>query len=223
MSVRQSAKPLKPPPYPIMRITIIILSLLLLIVVANNQSSFAVDAEIATPVTVAREEAKQRAQNLDRLDRQKQLPAIVSAFRQRTNNERAHRLAYLCYETTLDTPFKPIDLAEIALAETGGHGLSGKAVSSRGALGVWQLMPTRARSHGFKAAEMKLDEKCAAAAVKELKEKLEMADGNLNLAKRLYCGAGSQARAYETKIKKYRNEILSRMARMEASQPENGA
>jgi hypothetical protein len=206
-----------------MRISIIILSLLLLIVVANNQSSFAVDAELATPQTLAREEARKKALDPDRLERQKQLPAIVSAFKKCTTYERAHRLAYLCYETTLGTPFKPIDLAEIALAETGGHGLSGKAVSSRGALGVWQLMPARARSHGYKADEMKLDEKCAAAAVKELKEKLEMAEGNLNTAKRLYCGAGSQARAYETKIRKYRNEILSRMARAETPQTGNGA
>jgi hypothetical protein len=201
-----------------MRITIIILSFLLLIVVANNQASFAVVAEITTPESIAREAARQKQleQDKDRLERQKQLPAIISAFKKRTNHERANRLAYLCYETTLDTPFKPIDLAEIALAETGGHGLSAKAVSSRGAVGVWQLMPARAKSHGYKPAEMLRDEKCAAAAVKELKSKLEMADGNLAVAKRLYCGAGKQARAYDFKIRQYRREILGWMAQAEA-------
>jgi len=204
-----------------MRISIPILSFLLLflIVVDNNQASFAVDAEISTPQSIAREYArrKQLAQEMDKLERQKQLPAIVSVFRKWTSQERAHRLAYLCYEATLDTPFKPIDLAEIALAETGGHGLSGKAVSSRGAVGVWQLMPVRAKSHGYEPAEMNRDDKCAAAAVKELKTKLEMADGDLALAKRLYCGTGKQARAYDVKIRQYRREILGRMAKIEAA------
>lgn len=202
-----------------MRIPIIILSCLLLIVVANNQASFAVDAAITTPQYMARESArlKQLEQAKDRLERQQQLPAIISAFRKRTDHERANRLAYLCYETTIDTPFKPIDLAEIALAETGGHGLSGKAVSPRGAVGVWQLMPARAKSHGYSAADMKHDEICAAAAVKELKTKLEMADGNLAVAKRLYCGAGKQARAYDLKIRQYRREILGTMAKLEVA------
>jgi hypothetical protein len=202
-----------------MRISIIILSFLLLIVVANNQASFAVDAEITTPQSLAREAARQKQLELekDRLERQQQLPAIVATFRKRTSAERANRLAYLCYETTLDTPFKPIDLAEIALAETGGHGLSAKAVSARGAVGVWQLMPSRAKSHGYTPVDMKRDEKCAAAAVKELKEKLLMADGDLATAKRYYCGAGSQARAYEVKIRKYRKEILGRVAKLDAA------
>jgi hypothetical protein len=204
-----------------MRISIPILSFLLLflIVVDNNQASFAVDAEISTPQSIAREYArrKQLTQEMDKLERQKQLPAIVSVFRKWTSQERAHRLAYLCYEATLDTPFKPIDLAEIALAETGGHGLSGKAVSSRGAVGVWQLMPVRAKSHGYEPAEMNRDDKCAAAAVKELKTKLEMADGDLALAKRLYCGTGKQARAYDVKIRQYRREILGRMAKIEVA------
>lgn len=193
--------------------------LLVVILAANDQASFAVDAEIATPQSIAREAARQKqlAEDMDRLERQKQLPAIISVFKKRTTHERANRLAYLCYETTLDTPFKPIDLAEIALAETGGHGLSGKAVSSRGAVGVWQLMPVRARSHGFAAAEMKQDEKCAVAAVKELQTKLEMADGNLAVAKRLYCGSGKQARAYDLKVRRYRSEILGKMAMLEVA------
>jgi hypothetical protein len=200
--------------------TIIILFLLLsVIVVDNNRASFAVDTEITTPQSIARKAARQKqlAQDMDKLERQKQLPAIVSVFRKWTSQERAHRLAYLCYEATLDTPFKPIDLAEIALAETGGHGLSGKAVSPRGAVGVWQLMPVRAKSHGYEPAEMNRDDKCAAAAVKELKTKLEMADGDLAVAKRLYCGAGKQARAYDIKIRQYRREILGRMAKIEAA------
>jgi hypothetical protein len=201
-----------------MRISIIILSVLLLIVMSNNQASFAIDAVIPTPQSIAREAARQKqlAHDQDRLERQKQLPAIIQAFRKCTNPQRAYRLAYLCYDATLDTPFKPIDLAEIALAETGGHGLSGKAVSPRGAVGVWQLMPVRAKSHGYKPAEMNRDDKCAAAAVKELKSKLEMADGDLAVAKRLYCGAGKQARAYDAKIRRYRMEILDLMAKIEA-------
>ncbi len=202
-----------------MRISIIILSFLLLIVIVvdNNRASFAVDAEISTPQSIAREKARQKklVQDRDRLERQQQLPAIVAVFKKWTDHERANRLAYLCYETTLDTPFKPIDLAEIALAETGGHGLSGKAVSSRGAVGVWQLMPFRAKSHGYTAADMNRDEKCAAAAVKELKTKLVMADGNLAVAKRLYCGGGKEARAYDVKIRQYRQEILGKMAKLE--------
>lgn len=159
----------------------------------------------------------EQEQEKDRIERQQQLPAITSVFALHTSRERANRLAYLCYETTLGTPFKPIDLAELALAETGGHYLSSNAVSSEGALGVWQLMPKRAKSHGYKPAEMKQDDKCAAAAVKELKTKLVMADGNLQKAKRLYCGAGPQARQYELKTRKYRNQIMTMMEKTSAS------
>lgn len=193
-----------------MRIPLLILAFLLLIAVTNNQASV---PELNAPGRQAREEAvrKQREKEMDRLERQLQLPAITATFARRTSTERANRLAYLCYETTIDTPFKPIDLAEIALAETGGHALSAKAVSSRGAVGVWQLMPERVRSHGYTPDEMKKDEKCAAAAVKELKVKLKVAAGDLDDAKRLYCGAGKQARLYEIKIRKYRREIMARM------------
>jgi len=194
-----------------MRISLLILAFLFLIAVTNNQASNN-GTPAANPLDPSEDASGKRlGKELDRLERQKQLPAITATFAQRTSTDRAHRLAYLCYETTLNTPFKPIDLAEIALAETGGHALSAKAVSSRGAVGVWQLMPERAKSHGYHPAEMKNDEKCAAAAVRELKVKLTMADGNLSLAKRLYCGAGKQARLYEAKIRKYRREILGRM------------
>lgn len=194
-----------------MRISLLILAFLILIAVKNNQASIDEASKDAQPYLSEEASRKQREQETDRLERQKQLPAITATFAQRTSRDRAHRLAYLCYETTINTPFKPIDLAEIALAETGGHALSARAVSSRGAVGVWQLMPERAKSHGYKPAEMKHDEKCADAAVRELKVKLVMADGNLSLAKRLYCGAGKQARLYEAKIRKYRREILGRM------------
>lgn len=204
-----------------MRISIIIISFLLLIALSNNQASLALTPESALAVN-ERERALKKHQEReqdrverqkDRVERQTQLPAIISTFARYTNKEQANRLAYICYETTIDTPFKPIDLAELALAETGGHFLSGKAVSSEGALGVWQLMPQRARSHGYAPADMKKDEKCAAAAVKELATKLAVADGDLFKAKRLYCGAGRQARLYELKIRKYRQQILSRIER----------
>jgi len=143
--------------------------------------------------------------------RKSQVPGIVAAFSRYTVPERARWLAALCYLKTLGTRFMPMDLAEIALAETGGHGLSGKAVSEKGALGVWQLMPHRAKSHGYSPEEMENDEKCADAAVRELTSKLEMAKGNLTKAKKYYCGAGPDADAYEVKRKQYRREILEEL------------
>jgi hypothetical protein len=144
-------------------------------------------------------------------ERKRQIPAIATAFSRYTAPERARRLAALCYLKTLGTLFMPMDLAEIALAETGGHGLSAKAVSHKGALGVWQLMPYRAKSHGFSPDEMENDEKCADAAVRELSSKLEMAKGNLSRAKKLYCGAGPDAEAYDLKRRQYRKEILQEL------------
>ncbi|NVO00122.1 MAG: transglycosylase SLT domain-containing protein [Geobacteraceae bacterium] len=196
-----------------MRITILILAFLLLIAVESNQASVSMNPETVEVAARARREAlmKEQEKEQDRVERQKQLPAITSIFARHTTRERASRLAYLCYETTIDTPFRPIDLAELALAETGGHSLSNNAVSSEGAMGVWQLMPARAKSHGFKPSDMQKDEKCAAAAVKELKAKLEMASGNLQKAKRLYCGTGPQAREYEQKTKRFRKAIMAKM------------
>jgi hypothetical protein len=196
-----------------MRILILILAFLLLVAVTNNQASVNMNPETVEAIVRIRQEAllKEQEKEKDRIERQQQLPAITSIFARHTSRARASRLAYLCYETTLDTPFKPIDLAELALAETGGHSLSSHAVSSEGALGVWQLMPKRAKSHGYEPADMKKDDKCAAAAVKELQVKLARANGNLQKAKRLYCGAGPQARHYEQKTVKYRREILAKM------------
>ncbi|MBT0663195.1 transglycosylase SLT domain-containing protein [Geobacter pelophilus] len=142
-------------------------------------------------------------------ERKAQIPAIAAAFARRTDPERARWLAALCYLKTLGTKFSPIDIAEIALVETGGHGLSGRAVSHKGALGVWQLMPHRAASHGYSPEEMLNDEKCAEAAVRELASKLAMANGNLVRAKKLYCGVGPQADAYEVKRRQIRKEILA--------------
>lgn len=107
----------------------------------------------------------------------------------------------------------PFDLAEIALAETGGHRLSGRAVSSKGALGVWQLMPRRAKSHGYSPEDMSDDAKCAEAAVHELYTKLDMAQGNMERAKKLYCGQGPQADAYMKKILNIRREMVSEFER----------
>lgn len=186
---------------------------LLLIAVTNNQASVNMNPETIAAIFQARQDLrlKEQKEEEDRIERQNQLPAITAIFARHTGKARASRLAYLCYETTIDTPFQPIDLAELALAETGGHSLSSHAVSSEGALGVWQLMPKRAKSHGYEPAEMKKDEKCAEAAVKELKVKLARAKGNLQKAKRLYCGAGPQARNYEQKTVKYRRMILAKM------------
>ena len=140
--------------------------------------------------------------------RRKQVSAISVAFARRTTPERAKWLAEICYRSTRGTKLMPVDLAEIALAETGNYKLSSRAVSSKGAMGVWQLMPGRAVSLGYRPSDMRDDEKCAAAAVKELKEKLIMAKGNLSLAKRFYCGMGPAAMAYDKIRKRFRAEIL---------------
>ena len=145
--------------------------------------------------------------------RKKLVPAIYTAFARRTTPARAKWLAEICYEKTEGTKFTPLDLAEIALAETGGHKLSSRAVSTKGALGVWQLMPERAASHGYTPQDMWDDEKCADAAVKELHEKLGMAKGNMARAKRLYCGTGPAAAAYDKVRKRFRAEILREMQR----------
>jgi hypothetical protein len=106
----------------------------------------------------------------------------------------------------------PFDLAEIALVETGGHRLSARSVSVKGARGVWQLMPIRAQSHGFSSKDMLDDDKCAEAAVCELYTKLEMARGNLERAKKYYCGQGPQANAYMKKIRIIRQEMLAELS-----------
>ncbi len=148
-------------------------------------------------------------------ERRRQVTAIAAAFSRRTEPKRARRLAALCYLKTLGTPIMPIDIAVIALAETGEFGLSGKAESPKGALGVWQLMPCRAMSHGYSPSEMKNDEKCAEAAVRELGSKLKMAKGNMIRAKKLYCGTGPEADAYAARIRQFKREILNDMDKIE--------
>lgn len=154
-------------------------------------------------------------------ERKGQVPAIAAAFSRYTFPERARWLAALCYLKTLGTTFMPMDLAEIALAETAGHRLSGKAVSVKGAVGVWQLMPHRAKSHGYSPEDMENDEKCADAAVRELTSKLEMARGNLTKAKKYYCGAGPDADAYEVRRQQFRREILEELNKSRRNQAEN--
>ncbi len=163
--------------------------------------------------------AMEKGINLE--ERRMQIPAIVTAFAKRTDLKRARRLASLCYLKTLGTPFMPMDIAEIALAETGSHGLAATAVSYCGALGVWQLMPSRAKSHGYSPQDMENDEKCAEAAVRELLTKMKMAKGNLRRAKKLYCGVGPQANAYEVKRMGFRREILREMMKYPPLRAEN--
>lgn len=147
-------------------------------------------------------------------ERRRQVPAIAAAFARRTSLERARWLAALCYLKTLGTSFMPMDLAEIALAETGEHRLSARAVSHKGALGVWQLMPSRAKSHGYEPEDMADDEKCASAAVRELLSKVVMAKGDLVRAKKLYCGVGPAANAYEARRRQFRREILDELSKL---------
>lgn len=70
-------------------------------------------------------------------------------------------------------------------------------------------MPQRARSHGFTPDDMLDDSKCAEAAICELYVKLDMARGDLERAKKYYCGQGPQATAYMKKIQLIRREMLS--------------
>ena len=199
-----------------MKKNILILSVLLLPTVSCDQSHV---RQVQTSVNAGDSELDREIRKMKDLEnaleeRKSQVKAIAAAFARRTDPVRASRLAVLCYLKTLRTPFMPLDLAEIALAETGGHGLSANAVSSMGALGVWQLMPIRAKSHGFTSDDMLDDEKCATAAVRELRSKLEMAAGDLVRAKKLYCGVGAAANAYESKRRKCRREILDEMKMM---------
>jgi hypothetical protein len=69
-------------------------------------------------------------------------------------------------------------------------------------------MPARAKSHGYSPKDMEIDAKCAEAAVKELTHKLAIAKGNMVKAKKLYCGVGPQADAYEIKRRGFRKELL---------------
>ena len=69
-------------------------------------------------------------------------------------------------------------------------------------------MPFRARSHGYSPTDMLDDGKCAEAAVRELYTKLDMAQGDLERAKKYYCGQGPQATAYMKKIRKVRQEMI---------------
>jgi hypothetical protein len=206
------AAPAKPIPLPysiIMTKKLIYLTFLLLLTACENAPYKL--AEIQSSTLLATEPSILDKVSIPIIQRKKQQEVIESAFSRITSPERAHKLAAICYEKTLATVFMPFDLAEIALAETGGHRLSSQAVSVKGARGVWQLMPYRARSHGYSAKDMLDDSKCAEAAVSELYTKLDMARGNLERAKKLYCGQGPQADAYIKKIIKIRQEMMAEL------------
>ena len=208
-----------------MRNALFVVGALLLTIVSCDQSHL---RQAKSPVQAGaseldREIRRVMEKGINLEERQRQVPAVAAAFARRTDPQRARWLAALCYLKTLGTPFMPLDLAEIALAETGGHSLSAKAVSQRGAVGVWQLMPFRAKSHGYSPEDMEDDEKCAEAAVRELASKMEMAAGNLDRAKRFYCGSGPEATLYEVKIRQFRRELraeLDRLAPQRAAQNE---
>ncbi|HEY5522472.1 MAG TPA: transglycosylase SLT domain-containing protein [Desulfuromonadaceae bacterium] len=192
-----------------MRKKLIYLTCLLLLTACEN-APFNL-AEIQSTTSLATEPSILDSSSISLIQRRKQRDVIESAFSRRTSPERAHQLAVICFDKTTGTVFMPFDLAEIALVETGGHRLSSRAVSTKGALGVWQLMPFRARSHGYSPKDMLDDGKCAEAAVCELYTKLDMAQGNLERAKRYYCGQGPQANAYMKKIRTIRQEMLAEL------------
>ncbi|MDD2582917.1 MAG: transglycosylase SLT domain-containing protein [Desulfuromonadaceae bacterium] len=168
-------------------------------------------SEIQSTTSLATETSTPDSSSTSLIQRKKQQAVIEAAFSRRTSLERAQHLASICFNKTVGTVFMPFDLAEIALAETGGHRLSSRAVSTKGALGVWQLMPCRARSHGYTSKDMLDDAKCAEAAVCELYTKLDMARGNLERAKKYYCGQGPQANAYIKKIRILRQEMMAEL------------
>ncbi|MFZ2948333.1 MAG: transglycosylase SLT domain-containing protein [Desulfuromonadaceae bacterium] len=182
----------------------------LLVVTACENVPFRRAELQSTPPLVA-EPSILDSSSISLIQRKKQQAVIQSAFSRRTSPERAHQLAAICFDKTVGTVFMPFDLAEIALAETGGHRLSARAVSSKGARGVWQLMPYRARSHGYSPKDMLDDAKCAEAAICELYSKLDMAQGNLERAKKYYCGQGPQANAYMKKIRTVRQEMMTEL------------
>jgi len=167
--------------------------------------------EISTETALDKEINALLEQGVSLSERKRQIPVIETAFKRHTTPERARHLAALCYTKTLGTPFLPLDLAEIAIVETGGHRLSPTAVSPKGALGVWQLMPNRARSHGYRPSDMEIDEKCAEAAVRELHTKLRIAKGDIQKAKKFYCGQGPQANYYLVKLQKVRKQMLAEL------------
>jgi hypothetical protein len=198
-----------------MRKLFILMPLLLLLAACEyapiKKAEHPMTATVSSETSLDREIKGLLEKGISMGERKRQVIHIENAFKRHTTPERARQLAALCFTKTLGTPFLPFDLAEIALAETGGHKLSGSAVSSKGALGVWQLMPKRAKSHGYTPSEMANDEKCAEAAIRELYTKLEMAQGNLEKAKKLYCGQGPQADQYVRKLHKIRQEMLDDM------------
>jgi len=165
--------------------------------------------EIQSNTSMGSETSLLDSESISLIQRKKQQVIIELAFARKTTPQRARYLAGICFDKTAGTVFMPFDLAEIALAETGGHRLSARAVSPVGAVGVWQLMPYRAKSHGFEPEEMKDDAKCAEAAVMELYTKLEMAQGDMDRAKKYYCGQGPQANAYIKKIRLIRREMMA--------------
>jgi hypothetical protein len=173
------AKPIPPPNYYIMRKKLIYLSCLFMLTACEN-TPFK-KTEIQSAASLAIESSLLDSESISLIQRKKQQMTIELAFARKTTPERARKLAAVCFDKTSGTVFMPFDLAEIALAETGGNRLSANAVSSKGALGVWQLMPRRAKSHGYSPKDMSDDEKCAEAAVLELYTKLDMAQGNIIL------------------------------------------
>jgi Transglycosylase SLT domain len=200
-----------------MRKELLYLSCLLILAGCENapvkKTEMPPSATVSNDTPIDREIKAYLEKGISMGERKQQVAAIETAFARRTTPQRSRQLAALCFTKTLGTPFMPFDLAEIALAETGGHKLSGKAVSSKGALGVWQVMPRRAKSHGYSSADMGNDEKCAEAAVRELYAKLSIAQGNIERAKKLYCGQGPQAEAYLKKIRLLRQEMQANKGR----------
>lgn len=183
----------------------------LLLLTACENTPFKL-TEVQPTSSLVTEPSNPDSSNISLIQRKKQQVVIEAAFSRRTSPARAQYLAEICFDKTAGTVFMPFDLAEIALAETGGHRLSSRAVSSEGALGVWQLMPGRAKSHGYTSKDMLDDGKCAEAAVCELYTKLDMARGNLERAKKYYCGQGPQANAYIKKIRIIRQEMMAELA-----------
>jgi hypothetical protein len=200
------AKPI-PLPYSFIMLKKLIYLMCLFVLTACENAPFKL-ANFNSSISLASEPYTLDSNTISIIQRKKQQAVIESEFSRKTSRKRARTLAAICFEKTAATVFMPFDLAEIALAETGGHFLSSRAVSGQGARGVWQLMPDRARSHGYSTKDMLDDAKCAEAAVCELYSKLDMAQGDLDRAKTYYCGQGPQAEAYMKKIRTIRERMI---------------
>lgn len=105
----------------------------------------------------------------------------------------------------LDSEGVPEEFVCLAIAESG---LKAGAVSSKGAAGVWQLMPATARTYGLVVNRKRDDrlsiEASTRAAAKYIKHLMAMFDGDLSWTVAAYNAGGHNIRKYYQKGAKVR-------------------